>query len=58
VIGTTPGLLGVIQALEALKWLLGLPSSTAGSIHFIQTLSLECTRIRVAKLAGCIVCQG
>jgi adenylyltransferase/sulfurtransferase len=58
VIGTTPGLLGVIQSLEALKWLLGLPSSTAGSIHFIQTLSLECTRIRVAKLTGCIVCQG
>ena len=58
VLGTTPGLLGTLQALEAIKWILGIPSPLEGSIHFLRTLSLEFTRIRVIKREGCLACQG
>lgn len=60
VLGTTPGLLGQLQALEALKLLLDLPLDLSAKNHrnllLFDTLSLSMQKIRRAQDPHCKLC--
>lgn len=57
VLGVLPGLLGTIQATEALKWLLELGDSLAGRLLMVDALSMRFSEVRFAKDPQCPVCS-
>ncbi len=52
------GIIGTLQAAEALKLLLGLGSSLAGRLQMLDARGMEWTEIRLQRQAGCAVCGG
>ena len=52
------GVVGAMQAAEALKLLMGIGNSLAGRLLLLDGLDMEWTSIRVARNAGCPVCAG
>jgi len=50
------GIIGSMQAAEALKLVAGIGSSLAGVLLMLDARSMEWTRIGVARDAGCPVC--
>lgn len=54
VLGVTPGLLGTMQAAEAIKLLLGLP--TAEGVVMVDLLRSEVRTMRLPRRAACPVC--
>jgi molybdopterin-synthase adenylyltransferase len=50
------GIIGTMQAAEALKLLAGVGSSLAGRLQMLDARSMEWTEIRMSKQAGCAVC--
>jgi molybdopterin/thiamine biosynthesis adenylyltransferase len=50
------GVVGTMQALEALKLLAGLGSRLVGRLQMIDGRGLEITEMRVARQPGCPVC--
>ena len=50
------GIIGSIQAAEALKLIVGTGSSLAGRLQMLDARSMEWTEIRVARDVGCSVC--
>ena len=56
VIGTTPGIIGTMQALEALKYLLGLPVCNDGMI-VIDSLRMSMEKVTLSASPECI-CRG
>ena len=52
VLGPVPGVLGTLQALEALKLLLGLPA-LANELLLIDLLTLEQRKLRTSRRADC-----
>lgn len=52
------GLVGSMQAVEAIKELLGIGESLAGSVLLINVLDGIFHRVRVGKDPGCPVCGG
>lgn len=56
VLGALPGLLGTLQAVEAIKLLLGLGDSLIGKLLHIDTLRMRFTTIRLKRDPGCPVC--
>ena len=52
------GIIGALQAAEALKLLLGLGSSLAGRLQMLDARGMEWTEIRLPRQAGCAVCGG
>jgi adenylyltransferase/sulfurtransferase len=55
VLGVVPGVLGALQAAEALKLILGLPANP-GFLTLVDLLTLETKRAAVAKRADCQTC--
>ena len=55
VLGAVPGVIGAMQALEALKLLLGLTLTDPPLVLF-DLLSLETTHVRLQKRSDCPVC--
>ena len=55
VLGPVPGVFGSIQAVEALKMLLGLPGQLHSELLILDLTTLETRRIRAARAA---VCRG
>jgi len=53
VVGTTPGILGTMQALEVLKYLLGLPVNNEGLVLF-DGLRTSLEKVALTPSAGCI----
>ena len=53
VLGPVPGTFGSLQALEALKLLLGLPGQLADELLMLDLLSLSITRVRTRRAADC-----
>jgi molybdopterin-synthase adenylyltransferase len=51
------GIVGSMQAAEALKLLVGMPSHLLGRLCMFNGLSLQTTTIGVAKQPDCKVCQ-
>lgn len=58
VAGIASGIIGTLQAAEAVKWLAGLGSTLQGSLLYWDCLSMEFHRIAVAKNPACPVCSG
>lgn len=56
VLGVLPGLIGVIQAAEALKILLDLGSSLAGKLLFVDALTMTFRQFRIARNPSCPAC--
>ncbi|MDZ4197803.1 MAG: ThiF family adenylyltransferase [Kiritimatiellia bacterium] len=58
VLGVTPGLLGTLQAAEALKALLGLPDSLEDVTLYVDILSGRTERVRRTPRTDCPCRQG
>lgn len=56
VVGVVPGLIGCIQAVETLKFLLGRGTSLMGRLLLVDTLHLRFKELRVQRDPGCPVC--
>jgi len=56
VLGILPGLVGTIQATEAIKMILGRGSSLAGRLLLVDTLEMEFREVEVQKDPDCPVC--
>ena len=50
------GIIGTMQAAEALKLLAGVGSSLAGRLQMLDARSMEWTEIRLGRNAACTVC--
>ncbi len=57
VLGVLPGLLGTLQANEALKHLLGLPTPLSGNLMLVDALNLHFQRITLQAAPDCL-CQS
>lgn len=56
VLGVLPGIIGTLQALEAIKWILGIGRSAAGRLLLFDALSLRLREIAVSRDPECPVC--
>ncbi len=56
VLGVLPGLVGTMQALEAIKWILGIGTSASGRLILIDALSIRQREIAVQRDPECVVC--
>ncbi len=56
VVGVLPGIIGAMQALEAIKWILGVGSSMAGRLLVFDALRLSHREIRVRPRPDCPLC--
>jgi len=52
------GIIGTMQAAEALKLLAGVGQSLAGRLQMLDARCMEWTEIRMARQPGCAVCGG
>jgi molybdopterin/thiamine biosynthesis adenylyltransferase len=52
------GIIGSMQAAEALKLLMGVGSSLAGRLQMLDARNMEWTEIRLPRQAACPVCAG
>lgn len=57
VLGVLPGVVGSLQAAEALKLLLGIGESLAGWLLLVNALDMSFERIRLRKNPACAVCS-
>ena len=53
VLGPVPGVLGTLQALEALKVLLDLPGQLTDAVLMVDLLTLNVTRLRARRAPDC-----
>jgi molybdopterin/thiamine biosynthesis adenylyltransferase len=56
IIGPVAGALGSLQAVEALKVLLGLPDTLVGRMFVLDTLTFDARVLDVERDPGCAVC--
>jgi molybdopterin/thiamine biosynthesis adenylyltransferase/rhodanese-related sulfurtransferase len=56
VLGVLPGLIGSLQALEAIKWILGAGESLAGRLLLVDALRVKFRELCVTRDPGCAVC--
>jgi molybdopterin/thiamine biosynthesis adenylyltransferase len=52
------GIIGTMQAAEALKLLAGVGSSLAGRLQMLDARSMEWNEIRIARAPKCPVCAA
>lgn len=57
VIGVLPGVLGVLQATEAIKLLLGLKTTLIGRLLLYNALELSFREVQIYKDPSCSVCK-
>lgn len=56
VLGVLPGIVGTLQANEALKWLLKLGDSLSGRLLLIDALSVQFQELKIRRNPDCPVC--
>lgn len=56
VLGVLPGLIGIIQATETLKLLLGLGDTLAGRLLLVDALGMQFRTVRLARDPHCPAC--
>lgn len=56
VLGVLPGIIGTLQALEAIKWILGVGTSAVGRLVLFDALKLELREITLRRDPACAVC--
>jgi molybdopterin/thiamine biosynthesis adenylyltransferase len=57
VLGVVPGIIGLLQATEALKILLGIGEPMAGRLLLFDALDASFTELRLRRDPGCPVCS-
>ena len=57
VLGVVPGILGLLQATEALKVLLGIGETLAGRLLLFDALETEFTELKLRRDPSCPVCS-
>ena len=57
VLGVVPGILGMLQATEALKVLLGIGNTLAGRLLLFDALETEFTELKLRRDPNCPVCS-
>lgn len=57
VLGVLPGLLGTIQATEAIKFLLGMPSAISNTLMLVETDNMQFQKIALQHNEQCPCCQ-
>jgi adenylyltransferase/sulfurtransferase len=57
VLGPVPGVFGSLQALEALKLLLGLPGLAKGEMLILDLVTLSAQRLRARRATDCVAHQ-
>ncbi|MEK6532050.1 MAG: molybdopterin-synthase adenylyltransferase MoeB [Deltaproteobacteria bacterium] len=58
VLGALAGVIGVLQAVEAIKTLLGLGDSLAGNLLIFDALKMTFRKVKVRKDPECALCGG
>ncbi len=58
VIGVVPGLIGMIQATEAIKMIVGIGESLLGRLMLIDTLTMTPRQLQLSKDSNCPCCSG
>jgi len=58
VLGTTPGIIGVIEANEAIKYITGLGKLLSGRLLVYNGLEMKFSEVVVEKNKECTVCDG
>jgi molybdopterin/thiamine biosynthesis adenylyltransferase len=58
VLGTTPGIIGTMQAMETIKILTGMGSPLKGKLMVCDFNDMYFTTIDISKREGCPACQG
>ena len=56
VLGVLPGVIGSLQAVEAIKWILGLGVPLAGRLLIFDALELRFREVRISRDTCCPVC--
>lgn len=56
VLGVMPGIIGMLQAAEAIKLLLGAGRPLTGQLLLVDTLTMEFRRMRIPRNAHCSAC--
>jgi molybdopterin/thiamine biosynthesis adenylyltransferase/rhodanese-related sulfurtransferase len=56
VLGAVPGLLGLIQATEAIKLLLGIGETLVGRLMLVDLLSMRTRELALRKSSSCPIC--
>jgi molybdopterin-synthase adenylyltransferase len=56
ILGSVAGMLGAIQATEAIKFLIGKGDLLTDALLTVDTLSMEFRKVRVQKKVGCPAC--
>lgn len=56
VLGVLPGMIGAIQAAEAIKWILHAGTSLSGRLLRIDALNMKFTEVAIARDPACPVC--
>jgi adenylyltransferase/sulfurtransferase len=56
VLGVLPGIIGSIQALEAIKLLLGIGETLVGRLLLLNALTMRTRELKLRKDPGCVVC--
>jgi hypothetical protein len=57
VLGVVPGIMGLLQANEVLKVLLGIGTTLAGRLLLFDALDTEFTELRLRRDPACPVCS-
>ena len=52
------GVIGSLQAAEALKLIIGIGTGLVGRLQMLDARTMEWTEVRVARDPGCSVCRG
>jgi adenylyltransferase/sulfurtransferase len=56
VLGVLPGLVGLVQATEAVKWILGVGESLAGRLLLVDALGMQLRAVRLRRDPRCPAC--
>jgi adenylyltransferase/sulfurtransferase len=56
VIGVLPGIVGSLQALEVIKWIVGAGTSPVGRLHLLDALDLSLRTLTIERDPDCPVC--
>ncbi|MGH7592314.1 MAG: rhodanese-like domain-containing protein, partial [Gemmatimonadales bacterium] len=56
VLGVLPGIIGTLQALEAIKWIVGIGTPAVGRLLVFDALQLAWREVTVQRDPDCVVC--